>query len=216
MADFLVGVDTHAKSSRTLHVEFEGGEPLLAEFVITEKRFVAKTVLANFEPDTRFHLSPTSLNTFQVWLASRYRRSAFPDEFERRMNASKVSSKISKIIKQLGVMITAVFFDVDEGREIPKTGPDDTYLLDIVLLYAVDPDFHAAETAALKAVEEVKKAFKKKLFDAETGYWQSIELRYVDAVSEEALTYRQSQFLKKWRLDHISLGADPQQPVLAE
>jgi len=132
------------------------------------------------------------------------------------MNASKLNSKISKIIKPLGEMITAVFFDVDEGRETSKTEPDDTYLLDIVLLYAVEVDFDAAETAALKAVEEIKQAFKGKFIDAETGTWKSIELRYVDAVSEETLTYRQSQHLKKWRLDHISLGADPQQPVLAE
>ncbi|MDW7643775.1 MAG: hypothetical protein SCI25_01895 [Desulfuromonadales bacterium] len=214
--DQLDGNHTHAKSSRTIHVKFEGDEPLLAEFVVTEKQYVTKAVLAKFEPETRFHLSPTSLNTFQIWLASRYRRSAFPDEFERRMKISKLDSKISKIIKPLGEMITAVFFDVDEGREISKSGPDDVYLLDIFMLYAVEPDVDAAETAALKAVAEIKQAFKGRLFDAATGTWKNIELRYVDAISEDALTYRDSQLLKKWRLDHISLGADPQQPVLAE
>ncbi|MCF6266366.1 MAG: hypothetical protein L3J57_07460 [Desulfuromusa sp.] len=214
--DQLDGNNTHAKSSRTFHVKFEGEEPLLAEFVVTEKRFVTKDELVSFEPDTCFHLSPASLATFQVWLASRYRRSAFPDEFERRMSESKLSGRILKIIKPLGEMITAIFFDVDEGREIPKTDPDDTYLLDIVLLHAVEPDFEAAETVALKAVEAIQQAFKKKLFDEKTGDWKGIELRYVDAISEEVLTYRQAQLLKKWRLDHISLGADPQHPVLAE
>ena len=214
--DRLDGNNTYAKSSRTLHIEFEGRESLLAEFVITEKHFIPKEELAKFVPDSLYHLSPESLSTFQIWLASRYRRSAFPDEFERRMKSSTLGSKISKIIKPSSEMITAVFFDVDEGREIPKTEPDDTYQLGIILLHAVEPDFDAAGIAVLKAAKEIEQAFKEKLFDAEMGTWKSIELRYVDAVSEEALTYRQSQLLKKWRLDHISLGADPQQPMPTE
>ncbi len=214
--DQLDGNNTHAKSSRTLHLEFEGDEPLLAEFVVTEKRYFAKDKLTNIEPESCFHLSPASLATFQIWLASRYRRSAFPDEFERRMKDSSLSSKISKIIKPLGAMITAIFFDVDEGLEASKADPNETYLLDIVLLHAVEPDFDEAEAAALRAAVKIKQAFKSKLFDEKTGVWKNIELRYVDSVSEDTLTYRQSQLLKKWRLDHVSLGAEPQQPVLGE
>ena len=57
--------------------------------------------------------------------------------------------------------------------------------------------------------------FKKKLFDP-TKKWQHIELRSCDPVSESVLTYQQFKQLKRWRLEHISLAAEPQQPVLAE
>jgi len=212
----LNGNNTHAKSSRTLHIGFEGDKALLAEFVTTEKGSIPKKVLVDFSPATNVRLAPPDLATFQLWLASRYRRSAFPDEFERRLNESGLSDKIAKAVKPSSMMITAVFFDVDEGQEVARTEPDDVYMLDITLLHATEPDFYAAEASADKVKAEIERAFKSKLFDTQSGNWQSIELRYVDVISEEAMTFRQSQLLKKWRLDHISMGTDPQQPVLAE
>lgn len=212
----LDGNNTHAKSSRTLHIAFEGNEPFLAEFIITDKRIIDKNVLAGFEPEVNFKLSPPEFATFQLWLASRYRRAAFPDEFEHRMKESGLASKISKIVKQYGEMITAIFFDVDDGREIAHTTSDEVYVLDITLLHEVEPDRDAAVEAAEKAKAAIEDAFKAKLVHEQSGVWQKIELRYIDVVSEESLTYRQSKLFRKWRLDHISLGADPQQPVLAE
>jgi len=212
----LDGNYTHAKSSRTLHIEFEGDKTFFAEFIITEKRSIPKKALLDFAPATNLRLSPPDLAIFQQWLASRYRRSAFPDEFERRMNKSGLSDKIAKAVKPSGTMITAIFFDVDEGQEVARTGPDDVYVLDIYLLNASEPDFYAAEASANNAKAEIERAFKTKLFDTQSSKWQSIELRYVDVISEDAMTYHEFKYLKKWRLDHISMGADPQQPVLAE
>ena len=129
----LDGNYTHAKSSRTLHLEFDN-EPLLAEFVITEKHSIPKNVLVDFGPMTNVRLSPPNLSTFQRWLASRYRRSAFPDEFQHRMKKAGLTDKIVKAVKPHGSMITAVFFDVDEGQVVARTGPDDVYMLDIILV----------------------------------------------------------------------------------
>jgi hypothetical protein len=212
----LEGNFTHAKNSRTLHIEFDSNEPLLAEFSSVEKRTIPKNVLVDYVPEPNTMLSPTVKATFQMWLASRYRRSAFPDEFENRLKEAKLHEKISKTVKPLGNIITAVFFDVDEGREVVRTEPDDIYGLDIILLYATEPDFDAAEKAADSAKDTIKQAFKEKLQDPQSGSWKYIELRYIDAISEEALSYRQAKVWKKWSLDYISLGADPQQPVLAE
>ena len=212
----LDGNYTHAKSSRTLHIEFEGDKTFFAEFIITEKRSILKKALLDFGPATNLRLSPPDLTIFQQWLASRYRRSAFPDEFEHRMKKTGLTDKIVKAVKPHGSMITAVFFDVDEGQEVARTGPDDVYMLDIILLHATEPDFQAAEASANEARAAIEHAFTTKLFDTQSGNWKSIELGSVEVISESAMTYLQSTLLKKWRLDHISLGADPQQPVLAE
>lgn len=213
----LDGNNTHAKSSRKLHVKFDGNEPLLAEFVITAKFSILKTDFLGLMPVNNIRLSLQNLATFQQWLASRYRRSAFPDEFERRLvHETKLAEKISKIIKPHGELITAVFFDVDEGQDIHHKGPDDLYVLDIILLHITEPDFNRAESAAINAKKAIEKVFNEKLYDHRFGMWKWIELRYVDVISEEALTYRQSTILKKWRLDYISLGAEPQQVMLKE
>ena len=92
--------------------------------------------------DTRLHRSvalkflpramsgdPAALERFQRWLATRYRRAAFPDEFERRLNDTGVSKRIAKILEPLGKHLVAVFFDVDEGIEHVRNGEGDLYVL---------------------------------------------------------------------------------------
>ena len=208
---------THAKSARKLHVEFAGAAVFWAEFEATAKLSIEKRVLNNFVPRPDAHLSPEDHAIFQMWLASRYRRSAFPDEFERRLTSKefKLHEKIARAVKPHGELIAGVFFDVDEGAEVNRDGPDDTYTLDIIILHMAAPDFDAAEKAANTAAKAIEKAFKDKLFDP-TKTWQHIELRSCDPVSESVLTYQQFKQLRRWRLEHISLAAEPQQPVLAE
>ena len=213
----LNGNYTHAKTARTLHIGFAGDDPLLAEFVITTKCSVSKEALGDFEPAVGRRLSPSGQATFQRWLAARYRRSAFPDQFEHRLvRETKLAERLAKAVKPHGELITAVLFDVDEGEEQVRIGPDDVYVLDITLLHGVEPDYEAAASAANTAKKAIQDAFEKKLFDKQSGKWQHIELRYLDVVSEEALTYRQFTLMKPWRLEYISLGADPQQPIVAE
>jgi hypothetical protein len=129
---------THAKVPRRLHLTFEGDVPCLAEFEATSKVNVAKDKLGGFTPRTETCLSPENASIFQFWLASRYRRSSFPDEFESRLKHQKLADKISRAVKPHGGLISGVFFDVDEGREVTRDGPHDLYTLDIYILYPVD------------------------------------------------------------------------------
>ena len=208
---------THAKNARKLHVGFAGAALFWAEFEATTKRSINKRALSDFVPRPEAHLSPENHAIFQMWLASRYRRSAFPNEFERRLTAKefRLHEKIAKAVKPHGELIAGVFFDVDEGVEVSRNGPDDTYTLDITILHSADLEFDTAEKAAQTAAKAIEKAFKDKLFDP-SKTWQHIELRSCYPVSESVLTYQQFKQLKRWRLEHISLAAAPQQPVLAE
>ena len=104
---------------------------------------------------------------------------------------------------------------MDDGEETVRSGQDDTYDLGIMILHAAEPDFFAAERAALSAAASIKAAFKTKLFEPNRA-WRSIELRYCEVVSETTLTYHDFKQMKRWRLDHLSLGADPQASVVAE
>ena len=208
---------THAKNARKLHIEFGGDAAFWGEFEATAKASIDKMVLSKFAPRTDSQLSADNHAVLQMWLASRYRRSAFADEFERRLTSKefKLHEKIAKAVKPHGELIVGVFFDVDEGVELTRDGPDDTYTLDIVILHAADPDFDAAEKAAIAAAEGIEKAFTDKLYDP-AKKWQHIELRSCESISESVLTYQMFKQMKRWRLDYISLGAAPQQAVLAE
>ena len=208
---------THSKNARKLHIEFAGEVVFWAEFEATAKNSIDKRLMNKFIPRPDARLSPENHAIFQMWLASRYRRSAFPDEFERRLTSKefKIHEKIAKAVKPHGELIAGIFFDVDEGQEVTRDSPDDTYTLDVTILHAADPDFDAAEKAAQTVAEAIEKAFRDKLFNP-TKTWQYIELRSCEAISESVLTYQMFKQLKRWRLEHISLAADPQQSVLAE
>lgn len=208
---------THAKNLRKLHVEFSGAAECWVEFDAITKISIDKLALNDVTPRTDAYLSPENQTILQMWLASRYRRSAFPNEFERRLTLKgvKLHEKITKAVKPHGALIAGIFFDVDEGVENARRGPDDLYILDITVLHTADPDFDAAEKAALKVAQEIEAAFKDKLFNP-TNTWQHIELRFCEAISESVLTYQQFKQLKRWQLEHISLAAEPQQAVLAQ
>jgi hypothetical protein len=207
---------THAKNPRKLHIAFGGDASFWAEFEATAKIGIDKVKLNEYVPRPDIRLSPEDYAVLQMWLASRYRRSAFPDEFEHRLTReTKLAEKIAKAVKPYGELIVGVFFDVDEGEEVTRNGPDDTYKLDITILHQAEPDFDAAESAARTVADAIANAFKQKLFDP-LKKWQQIELRFCEPVSESVLSYQTFKQLKRWRLEHISLAADPQQSVLAE
>lgn len=208
---------THTKNPRKLHIELKNENSIVfAEFLAKNKISIAKEDLAKFLPNNDLSLDVENINIFQRWLALRYRRSAFPDEFEKRLKSkpNKLDEKISDILRKQGISITAVFFDVDEGRDLPKTSLDDTYILDITIIYGDKPDYNTALDAAEKARDAIKTLFKNKLYKLNNDNWVDIELRDCEAMSDNALTYKQSTERKQWRLEHISLSETPTQATI--
>ena len=151
---------THAKNVRRLHIAYARcADNALIEMTATAKIMLPKAELADHLPRGDLHLAANEHSILQRWLAARYRRAAFPDEFDKRLDNSGMKERLSKILKPLGQHIPAVFFDVDEGRDIKRNGPGDTYTLDIYLLHTTEPDSAKAETAANEARKQIEAAF---------------------------------------------------------
>ena len=204
----------HAKVSRTLHISFPCGEQTQwVELTATKKMSIPKEKLAEFRPRTDLCLEPAGNAILQRWLAARYRRAAFPDAFEKRLKATGLEGELTRILKHLGEHIVAIFFDVDDGREAIRTEVSDTYALRIYLLHSTEPDPEKAQAAAEEACRRIEVAFQKKLL-APTGKWTLIELCDCSAISDEALSYKQSALFKQWRLDQLSLREYPPRPML--
>lgn len=200
---------THAKNARRLHLPCSTGEAVVyLDMQVLGKTTIDKATLSGHVPSANAVVKPEDRTVLQRWLAARYRRAAFPDEFERRLNDTGVAKRIAKILEPLGKQLVAVFFDVDEGAELARNGEGDLYSLRIDLLYSTEEDPAAALEAAEKAATSISAAFRDRCFDAVAG-WTWIELVACEPISDEAMTYAMSMQLKRWNMDYLSLRADP-------
>lgn len=210
----LDGNYTYGKNPRRLHLEFsDGKEKVWVELLNTQKTSISKASLEKLIPSS-LKLEEENRNVLQRWLASRYRRAAFPDEFDRRLKAAKVDRKISRILEPLGKDILAIFFDVDQGNDVTHEDEKDPYRLDIYLVYDTSQDPLAAEKSAKKAAGDIKSIFES--YFRKEDEWINIELCDCEEISDEAVTYRQSLNLKQWRMDHLSLQEEPQHPMMED
>jgi hypothetical protein len=202
-----------AKNVRTLHLNCtQAATSNIIEIVATDKVSVPKEALQNYEPDPGILLSYEELVILQRWLATRYHRSAFPNEFNNRLRDTGVEKILKDVSKKFGVHLRAIFFDVDEGKEVERSGTADTYSLNVVLLYDTDNDAAVAEANAEEARKLIIKAFEEKC--CKNLIWENIELQSCEVMSDQAITYRQALSFKEWRSENVSLKSKPPQPSL--
>lgn len=210
-----LGADTHAKTARRLHISYETDQGLAhVEFQAIHKQTRIKMDVLSKAPRANWKLMPEGRVTLQKWLSARYFRSAFADEFNRRLKAkpARLDKKIAKALDEPSQYILAVYFDVDAGEEIQRNGENDVYQLNITLLYDSTKDEPVAYEATQKAADSIEDSFDKAL--CVSGQWKHIRLLSCSVVSDSAMTIAQSRLLKQWRMEHISLEADPQQATL--
>lgn len=194
-----------AKAPRTLHVgALCDGVEIPVELIATDKRFIPKKLLAAFEPDARYMFSGKSLSVLRSWLGVRYNRGAFPDPFVNKLSEFRTDKKIVQAIRPMAGLLSAIYFDVDDGREVAHTNGS-PYLLKIVLVYppGEDPDQVAVDVESLE--DSISKLFTITYFDKATGVWDGIALVACMSISEDDLTVSQARQLTQWRLEYMTL-----------
>jgi hypothetical protein len=211
IASKLNGSFAWAKSPRTLHLEvLRHGAPVAIELVATKKRLVPKTALAAHKPDAAYAIGPKELAVLQYWLSVRYRRAAFTDMFAERMSATGIDRKLAKALEAYPI-VSAVYFDVDEGREIDRSDGS-AYNVSVVLTFVPGEDLSNAADVAEEAEEQVEKLFSDKCYDDVTSAWRNFRLKTCLAISEEDISVARTRLLKQWRLEHISFKTDTDEP----
>lgn len=215
-----LGADSYGKTARRLHIEFQSKEgPVAIELMATSKQQVAKPALFAAHPQRDIWLDGRGIEILQRWLASRYLRAAFPEAFEDRLRSVVLPGKrtflkrIENILAMGGDHIRALLFDLNEGKDIERNGPEDVYQLGIIVLYDSLRDEPTAAEVATKAAEDLEKLFET-AFHSEDSGWRNICLQYCDPMSDSAITVAQREMLKQWRLEHMSLQEDPPQPMI--
>ena len=207
---------THAKNPRKLHLLCSENESeVCLELEAKAKRCVMKANLDGHLPNQVITITPGNRSILQQWLAARYRRSGFPDDFESRLDATRVDRRIEKILKNLGANLVGVFFEVDNDEEIDRRGTEEPYELRIYLLYCTQHDPARAKAEATEAAEKISLAFNNCRLPGSD--WDAIELVSCEAISDEVMPYAASVRMKKWNCEYLSLRDDPENaPMLLE
>lgn len=200
------GNSTHGKNARILHIEAkQNGQDILIEFRANEKQRIQKDMLLNCAPDPDHYFGQSQQRTFQQWLAARYRRSAFPTEFDARLTNTKLGEKIKRKLAAYESTIRAIYVDIDKGVEIRRPA-NEPYELKIFLVYDVEEDPDAAKAAAEKLCKELQDEFQKLCF--KDGKWENFELVQCITISAAVFSVRMTYMLQRWTLDYLSLRSD--------
>jgi hypothetical protein len=206
-----VGTYMWSKSPRTLHLPFQrDGREVFASLVATDKQFIQKSELAAEQPSPEWRLTPSNLSVLRSWLAVRYNRAAFPDNFVARMRKKPdIETRMAKILDD-HAEITAVYLDLDGGENVERP-LEEPYGLSIFLAFNPNPEPIDAGDAADLAAAAINKLFNEKCRDKKTGKWQYIELKKCVPLSEDDLPVSQQRLLREWKLDYVSFKADAEQ-----
>jgi hypothetical protein len=145
---------TNAKSIRRLHLTCSRGKSVsLIELEVHNRRQVKKVDLANHVPAEEILLTAHERSLLQGWLAARYNRPSFPDEFVKRLTdgARKAYRKIERKLADTSSHILTTLFDLDEGNpDTERQLADDVYTLSIYLVYNVDSDQQSPKKSLIR------------------------------------------------------------------
>lgn len=208
---------THGKNPRRLHLPVKNqAEVDWIKLDLREKKSVSKYDLSFYRPDGSYHLPAGEKSILQRWLAARYRRAAFPNEFNDRLSRTGLAERLTRIMSNIGAPIAAVYFDLDKGEEVDRVREDDPYELAIILMYSTQADPDTAAAVAETAKVQIEQAFHKTCYNADLGQWKNIELVDCLVTSDQALTVAHAEMLKRWNADYISLRASDAHVILED
>ena len=183
--DKIDGSKANAKSPRDLHLECTREDRVLRlGFSASEKFRLEKTSLLGHSPEGG--LSPNAIRILKIWLAARYNRQAFPDDFDHAMRP--VLKQIDKLAQKNSKDITGIFVDFRPRND--SLSGDGEYTVDLSIVHSLLPPDD-------KALEDAAQALEKK-------FEGSMDLRCL-VFHESGFTLEDLRSVREIRLEHISL-----------
>jgi hypothetical protein len=112
---------TLGKNSRCLHLELEvpGARRQWFEALAPSRFVLSRRLLSTIAPSSDFSLPPGTKRLVSRWVAKRYDRSAFPTEFNRRLQGAK---RLTRALETGGAWIEDLYVSVADD-ELPEARP---------------------------------------------------------------------------------------------
>lgn len=112
----------HLRNPRVLHVEVEvDAEKRFAEFWARDRGDLYRSALVTAHPDSAIQFSAKSVEEVSLWLSRRYDRTAFPDEFNRRLEDRRKA--LRKFQKLAGDALIGIYVRLSTFEELAEAEP---------------------------------------------------------------------------------------------
>jgi hypothetical protein len=201
---------SYAKNPRRLHLAYEGidAASVILELRHGDRHSVPKADFAERAVnDNSLALPVDAKRVLKQWLAARYGRPAFPNEFEERLRKGKVERKIAKILEPDAKYLVGLFFDLGEQRstEAVEGAP---YALSVSVVYDAKEGGADARGAAERVATQLRELFENTYGKPDVA--TEIALDACEAVADTYLTLADLRRVDQWRLEYISLRDDEQ------
>jgi hypothetical protein len=209
--DAVDGGLTGGKNSRTLHLSWSQSDRTRhVELSATKKRYIPKSALTISRPDTSYRLDQDNLTTLRFWLAARYNRAAFPDEFNNRLRSTKALTDLLRFLKPLGNLVTGVYVRLDTQEELPSEHPTPPYCVTMFVVFAPGDEPLESLERAEKTADAITDAIGSRCYDKAADRWSWLQLKQCLAISEDDLTVGHAKKLQQLSLEYLSLRTSPQ------
>ena len=201
---------SHCRNPRRLHLTWEGSDvakPLTLELQHINRSIVQKTDFdAKARRDDAHALPENEKRIMKQWLAARYGRAAFPNEFERRLREKSgtktVEKQIARILEPEAKHLIGLFFDFGDQRN-REAAEDKPYCLSVSVVYDANEGASRARESAERVAEKLRALFDKAYGTPNVA--TKIALDACEAVADTEMTLADLRRLDQWRLEYISL-----------
>jgi|WetSurSiteA1Bulk_404760.scaffolds.fasta_scaffold00219_13 hypothetical protein len=140
------------QSARTLHLTFKIDNQIYwFECCIHDRFRIKKNALCGAGCNTKLVFQENELRLLRQWLARRYTRAAFPDNFEKYLASTK--DPVKKLFKSAAAkLISTVYIAIDNE----EAGMDEDYVIHVILTVLAE-DFEEDEKRA--SIDEFEERF---------------------------------------------------------
>lgn len=185
---------THGKNPRRLQLDMSqsAASDALVELSIHDRHWVERRRLVGRHPDSDRGLSSDGRSTLRRWVAKRYNRAAFPDEFNRRIQPCE--SSMRRVLKQKGMDISAVWLSVSPPTEIQLP-----LEYDVQLWFTMATDDYDDESKRVRALECGQAVAA--LVDGCDG----ISVDFDEVVPEAEFSIESMRVLQRWDYDDLTI-----------
>ena len=117
----------HRRHPRKLHFPVRKNDGTTwFETHIRDRYYVGRDILAKYSPNQSLQLHQDDIKTISQWIASRYLRHAFPDNFVKRIDRKK----IRKLLKQeKSAYLSGIYIRLSSYDELPDNEPYDIEII---------------------------------------------------------------------------------------